>query len=179
MSIQEILESAGLPAQRGVYTGRDKPDAYYTFLRLLGTPAVNADDEEKERREMYRVTLFHKGDFEAQLDKKILEDGVEVPGFKAVLGRMGNREWRDKKEVETTLTQSMKLKHEIIYNKVIKSPTALEKHAKSGEIGPRQWKTLQDMITRSEAKLKVALESDERPAVLVAGDHLADFEAVE
>ena len=42
MSIQEILESAGLPAQRGVYTGRDKPDAYYTFLRLLGTPAVNA-----------------------------------------------------------------------------------------------------------------------------------------
>jgi hypothetical protein len=51
MSIQEILESAGLPAQRGVYTGRDKPDAYYTFLRLLGTPAVNADDEEKERRE--------------------------------------------------------------------------------------------------------------------------------
>ena len=51
------------------YTGRDKPDAYYTFLRLLGTPAVNADDEEKERREMYRVTLFHKGDFEAQLDK--------------------------------------------------------------------------------------------------------------
>lgn len=69
MSIQEILESAGLPAQRGVYTGRDKPDAYYTFLRLLGTPAVNADDEEKERREMYRVTLFHKGDFEARLDK--------------------------------------------------------------------------------------------------------------
>ena len=60
MSIQEILESAGLPAQRGVYTGRDKPDAYYTFLRLLGTPAVNADDEEKERREMYRVTLFHR-----------------------------------------------------------------------------------------------------------------------
>lgn len=57
MSIQEILESAGLPAQRGVYTGRDKQDAYYTFLRLLGTPAVNADDEEKERREMYRVTL--------------------------------------------------------------------------------------------------------------------------
>ena len=84
MSIQEILESAGLPAQRGVYTGRDKPDAYYTFLRLLGTPAVNADDEEKERREMYRVTLFHKGDFEAQLDKtkEVLKAaGVETEVF--------------------------------------------------------------------------------------------------
>ena len=61
MSIQEILESAGLPAQRGVYTGRDKPDAYYTFLRLLGTPAVNADDEEKERiRAILRRSLIRQ-----------------------------------------------------------------------------------------------------------------------
>ena len=59
MSIQEILESAGLPAQRGVYTGRDKPDAYYTFPRLLGTPAVNADDEEKE----VPVSLFNHSSF--------------------------------------------------------------------------------------------------------------------
>lgn len=70
-SIKEILESAGLPAQRGVYTGKTKPKAYYTFLRLLGTPALNADDTESERKEMYRVTLFHKGDFEAQLNKTL------------------------------------------------------------------------------------------------------------
>lgn len=69
MSIQELLESAGLPAQRGVYTGEDKPDAYYTFLRLLGMAAVRADDEDKGNKEMYRVTLFHKGDFEEQLNK--------------------------------------------------------------------------------------------------------------
>ena len=89
MSIQEILESAGLPAQRGVYTGRDKPDAYYTFLRLLGTPAVNADDEEKERREMYRVTLFHKGDIEAQLDKtkdELKAEGVYINSIDAERG---------------------------------------------------------------------------------------------
>ncbi len=70
-SIKEILESAGLPAQRGVYTGRCKPKAYYTFLRLLGASGVNADDKESESREMYRVTLFHKGDFEAQLNKTL------------------------------------------------------------------------------------------------------------
>ncbi len=70
-SIKEILESAGLPAQRGVYTGKTKPKAYYTFMRLLGTPAINADDTESESREMYRVTLFHKGDFEAQLNKTL------------------------------------------------------------------------------------------------------------
>lgn len=71
-SIKEILESAGLPAQRGVYTGKCKPPAYYTFLRLLSASGVNADDTESESKEMYRVTLFYKGDFEAQL-KKTLE----------------------------------------------------------------------------------------------------------
>ena len=87
MSIQEILESAGLPAQRGVYTGRDKPDAYYTFLRLLGTSAVNADDEEKERKEMYRVTLFHKGDFEAQLDKtKVYINSIDAESYETETG---------------------------------------------------------------------------------------------
>lgn len=69
--IKEILESAGLSAQRGVYTGKPKPKAYYTFLRLLSTAAVNADDAESESREMYRVTLFHKGDFEDQLNKTL------------------------------------------------------------------------------------------------------------
>lgn len=70
-SLKEILESAGLPAQRGVYTGRCKPKGYYTFLRLLGDAVVNADDTESESREMYRVTLFYKGDFEAQLNKTL------------------------------------------------------------------------------------------------------------
>lgn len=71
-SLKEVLESAGLPAQRGVYTGKKKPAAYYTFLRLLKNAALSADDEEKTGKELYRVTLFHKGDFEAQL-KKTLE----------------------------------------------------------------------------------------------------------
>lgn len=71
-SLKKVLESAGLPAQRGVYTGKKKPEAYYTFLRLLKNAALSADDEEKTGKELYRVTLFHKGDFEAQL-KKTLE----------------------------------------------------------------------------------------------------------
>ena len=70
-SLKELLESAGLPAQRGVYTGKKKPEAYYTFLRLLKNGAVNADDETAAERELYRVTLFYKGDFEAQLAKTL------------------------------------------------------------------------------------------------------------
>lgn len=70
-SLKEVLESAGLPAQRGVYTGKKKPAAYYTFLRLLKNAAVSVDDEEKTGKELYRVTLFQKGDFEAQLEKTL------------------------------------------------------------------------------------------------------------
>ena len=40
-------------------------------LRLLKGAAVNADDTESSGRELYRVTLFHKGDFEAQLAKTL------------------------------------------------------------------------------------------------------------
>ena len=70
-SLKKVLESAGLPAQRGVYNGRDKPKAYYTFLRLLGTSGIDADDTESEHKELYRVTLFYKGDFEEQLSKTL------------------------------------------------------------------------------------------------------------
>jgi hypothetical protein len=69
--IKDVLKSAGLPAQRGVYNGRDKPKAYYTFIRITSGAAVNADDEEKESREVYRVNLFSKVDFEEQLEKTL------------------------------------------------------------------------------------------------------------
>lgn len=70
-SLKEILESAGLPAQRGVFTAKKKPPAYYTFLRIQKGTAASADDKEKAGKEVYRVTLFHKGDFEEQLTKTL------------------------------------------------------------------------------------------------------------
>lgn len=70
-SLKEVLESAGLPAERGVYTGKKKPPAYFTFLRLLKKQATSADDKERGSAEMYRITLFHKGDFEEQLEKTL------------------------------------------------------------------------------------------------------------
>lgn len=68
-SIKEIIESAGISAERGVFTGKEKPEAYCTFLRLLSNAAVCADDEEIERKELYKVTLFQKGNFEETLER--------------------------------------------------------------------------------------------------------------
>ena len=78
-NIQSVLESAGLPAQRGVFTGKKKPAAYYTYLLILGNALVNADDRSEGSREMYRVTLFSKGDYGEQL-KKTLE-ALEGAGY--------------------------------------------------------------------------------------------------
>ena len=66
-SLKNVLESTGLPAQRGAYTGEEKPRAYITFLRLLGGAAVCADDKESSGRELYRVTLICKGNYEEYL----------------------------------------------------------------------------------------------------------------
>lgn len=66
-SLKDVLESTGLPAQRGAYTGKEKPKAYITFLRLLGGAAVCADDKESSGRELYRVTLICKGNHEEKL----------------------------------------------------------------------------------------------------------------
>ena len=78
-SLQNVLESAGLPAQRGAYTGKKKPAAYYTFLRIMKNAAVNADDKRQGSREMYRVTLFSKADFEEQLEKTL--EILEAAGY--------------------------------------------------------------------------------------------------
>ena len=74
--LKDALESTGLKAQRGVWTGKVKPAAYYTFQRLYKNAAVRADDREQTGRELYRVTLISKRDFEAQLEavKEALED---------------------------------------------------------------------------------------------------------
>ncbi len=78
-SIKEVIESAGLPAERGVYTGKDKPAAYCTFLRLNKGAAISADDKESSGRELYRVTLFCKGNFEKRLE--LLAEKLTAAGF--------------------------------------------------------------------------------------------------
>jgi hypothetical protein len=71
-TLQEVITSAGLPAERYIYTGKTKPKRYCTYQRVLGTTAVSADDTAQEQKETYRVTLMCKGDYEETL-QKILE----------------------------------------------------------------------------------------------------------
>lgn len=92
--------------------------------------------------------------------------GDDVKGFKLVEGRRGSRAWANPDDAEATL-KSMRLKTEQMYDFKLISPTTAEKLAKAGDIGPRQWSKLQEMITQADGKPSVAPVSDKRPALVV------------
>lgn len=104
----------------------------------------------------------------AETERRLLA-GQDVPGFKLVEGRRGNRKWGNETEVEALL-KTMRLKHEQMYDYSLISPASAEKLAKAEIIGPKQWPKLQQLITQSAGKPSVAPVSDKRPAVSVADD---------
>jgi len=112
----------------------------------------------------------------AEVEARLLA-GDPVDGFKLVQGRRGSRTWTDAAEVETLLREKFRLKIEEAYDLKLISPTTAEKLAKSGTIGPRQWKLVQTLVTQSDGKPHVAPANDPRPALAVtqASD---DFDAV-
>ena len=111
----------------------------------------------------------------AEVERRLLA-GEPVPGYKLVQGKKGNRQWADPDAAEETL-KSMRIKHDQMYDYKLASPTSIEKLAKAGDVGPRQWTKIQDLITQSEGQPSVAPESDKRPA-LVTSATASDFDDV-
>jgi hypothetical protein len=111
----------------------------------------------------------------AEVEKRLFE-GRPVPGWKIVQGKKGAREWVSNDDAEKMLRQQFRLPIEVAYNLKLKSPPQVEKLMKSGEVGPRQWEKLQEMITQREGQPSVAPESDKRPAYTLPS--AADFDDV-
>ena len=95
-----------------------------------------------------------------------LFSGREVPGYKLVQGKKGNRKWADPVEAEAEMKR-MGLLHAVIYEYKLSSPTSLEKAAKAGHVGPRQWPKLQACSTQPDGLPSVAPSSDKRPALIL------------
>ena len=102
----------------------------------------------------------------AQVEENLIT-GVEVPGYKLVDGRKGNRAWSSVEEAEATL-KTMRVPHDQMYDYKVVSPTTAEKLFKAGVIGPRQWPKLSTLITQAEGKPSVAPAADKRPAISLA-----------
>ncbi len=111
----------------------------------------------------------------AEVERRLLA-GEPVRGYKLVQGKRGNRAWGDPAVAEESL-KKMRLKHDQIYNYSLASPTAIEWVFKQGDLGPRQWAKVQDLITQAEGRPSVAPDSDKRPA-LVTSAAVSDFDDV-
>lgn len=100
----------------------------------------------------------------AEVERRMFA-GTEVPGYKIVEGRQGNRAWSNPEEAEKAL-KGFRLKSEEIYDYKLISPTSAEKLLKKTK--PKWWAKLQDLISRAPGKPSVAPATDKRPALDVS-----------
>ena len=104
------------------------------------------------------------GDVEEYLESRALR-GDYAAGTKLVMGREGNRAWRNEEEADTFL-KGQRLKEKERYRFVLKSPTQVEEILKEKmEKSTRTKNRFLEMVERSPARQVLALESDKREAV--------------
>lgn len=93
-------------------------------------------------------------------------DGGEVPGYKVVEGKLGNRKWTDELQVAEALKGAGYTAEDYTETKLL-SPAAIDKL-----VGKKQAAELLEGLTeRSAGAPTIALETDKRPAY----DRTADF----
>ena len=104
----------------------------------------------------------------AEVERR-LTSGQDVPGYKLVEGRRGNRAWKSVEIAQEELAKFLK-RDEMIEEKLI-SPATAEKLLKKD---PEGLKLLDSITERPEGKLSVAPVTDKRPAKAF-GATAADF----
>ena len=87
----------------------------------------------------------------------------DIPGFKLVEGRQGQRKWGSESVVEE-LFKTWRLRKDDMYDFSLISPTTAEKVFSNN---PSRWERLQSYIQRSPGKPSVAPATDKRPAIEV------------
>lgn len=103
-----------------------------------------------------------------------LNAGHQVPGFKLVTGKQGNRAWGDEEAARALLKDQFRYKDSDVFSMKLISPTQAEKLIKKAN--PRRWTKVEAMITRADGKPTVAPESDPRPALNI--NPVNDFDDV-
>jgi hypothetical protein len=115
------------------------------------------------------VTLWLKR-VKAQALSTLL-DGGEVPGWKVVEGKLGNRKWTDELQVAEKLVASGYAKEDFTETKLL-SPAAMDKALGKKKVA----ELLDSMIDRSPGVPTVVHVSDKRPALDRLAEAQKDFE---
>jgi hypothetical protein len=143
------------------------PDEFDDALSST-SPAGAADEPAWLSAQLSKVDLIEDWckAVRAEVERRLLA-GETVPGYKVVQGKMGNRSWADPQTAEDFLRKTLRLPIEKAYDLKLISPTSAEKLHKAGEIGPRQWPKVEQLITRTQGKPHVAPLSDPRPPLAI------------
>jgi hypothetical protein len=95
-----------------------------------------------------------------------LREGHEVPGFKLVMSRGGNRYWADPKKAAELLVKTTVLKRDEVVEENTISPAAAEKL-----VGKKKFSAeLEGLITRAPGGPEIAPEDDKRESCVVSGE---------
>jgi hypothetical protein len=108
----------------------------------------------------------------AEIDRRVLNQGKKVPGFKIVKGKQGDRSWTDKGQAEAAL-KNLGLGN-AAYKRTLVTPTQFGKL-----VVPDTYDTVAHLITRAEGRPAVVHESDPRPAYDGHTAKASDFKPVE
>ena len=130
-------------------------------FEVLPTPASASNAELGRTRDKVDMISAWCTAVTQETERRVLS-GDHVPGYKAVLSRRGMRKWTDA-ELASQMLKAMRLRDTEIYDSTLISPATAEKLLKTQTIGPRQWNSLQPLITQSESKPIVVPTADERP----------------
>ena len=140
-------------------------------------PAASADDfadlgDNSLSIAMGRVDLIEQWcrSIRAEVERRLVA-GEDVPGYKLVEGKRGNRAWKSPEIAQETLSRFL-TRDEMHEEKFI-SPTTAEKLLKKN---PDGLEALDSLVERPEGKLSVAPASDKRPAkaAIATADDFAD-----
>ena len=129
----------------------------------IDIPPPEADDVSTLARKYAGLALVRAwADAVESEVRSSLDRGLEVPGYKLVAGKRGQRQWSNNRQVEEMLKTSMRLTTEEMYSRKLIS-------VKQAELlladQPKRWARLADLVTQPEGKPCVVSASDKRPAI--------------
>jgi hypothetical protein len=142
--------------------GAAKASDFASLFPIIPDAELDADVLAVSMGKVELIEDWCKG-IRAEVDRRMLA-GQEVPGFKVVIGKQGNRAWLDERAAEKAL-KAAKLGASVMYEKKLVSPTTAEKLLKKNN--PVAWEKMQNVITRAPGKPSVAPVTDPRPALAI------------
>lgn len=132
-------------------------------------PVWTSLDEKADLVERLRAYIDVASAQLGALESEILStlEAGEVPGFKLVRGRPGNRRWVDAEQADKWLA-ARKLKMNERYTMKVISPTQAAKVIDISSLSTKLQNAFESMVERPEGKLSWARDTDKRAEVKVA-----------